>query len=56
MAQQSVIIPQPVSLQFTSGSFIIDNNAALKFNKTDKALQEAAAFFKSAIKNISGIE
>ncbi|MEO7264618.1 MAG: family 20 glycosylhydrolase [Ferruginibacter sp.] len=56
MAQQSVIIPQPVSLQFTSGNFIIDNNTALKFNKADKALLEAASFFKSAINNISGIE
>ncbi|MEO7044747.1 MAG: glycoside hydrolase family 20 zincin-like fold domain-containing protein, partial [Ferruginibacter sp.] len=56
IAQKSVIIPQPVSLQFTNGSFIIDNNTALKFNKTDKALQEAASFFKSAINNISGIE
>jgi hexosaminidase len=56
IAQKSVIIPQPVSLQFTTGNFIIDNNTAVKFNKTDKALQEAAAFFKSAINNISGIE
>ncbi len=56
MAQKSVIIPQPVSLQFTAGNFIIDNNTAIKFNKTDKALQEAAVFFKLAIKNISGLE
>lgn len=56
MAQQSVIIPQPVSLQFTSGNFIIDNSTSLKFNKTDKTLQEAASFFKSAIKDISGIQ
>jgi hexosaminidase len=56
IAQKSVIIPQPVSLQFTAGSFIIDNNTAVKFNKTDRALQEAASFFKSAINNISGIE
>ena len=56
MAQKSVIIPQPVSLQFTSGNFIIDNNTALKFSKTDKALLEAASFFKSAINNISGID
>ena len=56
MAQQSVIIPQPVSLQFNSGNFTIDNNSALKFNKTDKALQEAASFFRSAINNISGID
>ncbi|MEO7046358.1 MAG: beta-N-acetylhexosaminidase, partial [Ferruginibacter sp.] len=56
IAQKSVIIPQPVSLQFTNGSFIIDNTTALKFVKTDKALQEAASFFRSAINNISGIE
>lgn len=56
LAQKAAIIPQPVSLQYGSGSFIIDNNTALKFNKADKALQEAAVFFKSVIKNISGIE
>lgn len=55
-AQNSGIIPQPVSQQLTSGEFTVDNNTALKFNKTDKALLEAAMFFKSAIKNISGIE
>ncbi|MEO6232458.1 MAG: family 20 glycosylhydrolase [Ferruginibacter sp.] len=56
IAQEPVIIPQPVSMQFTSGNFIIDNNTVLKFDKTDKALQEAASFFKLAIKDISGIE
>ncbi|HQW84645.1 MAG TPA: beta-N-acetylhexosaminidase, partial [Ferruginibacter sp.] len=54
-AQKSVIIPQPVSLQFTAGTFIIDNNTAIRFDKNDKALHEAAAFFLSAINNISGI-
>ena len=55
-AQNSGIIPQPVSQQLTSGDFTVDNNTVLKFNKADKALQEAAMFFKSAIKNISGLE
>jgi hexosaminidase len=55
-AQKVAIIPQPVSLQITSGNFILDNNTGLKFNKTDKSLQEAAAFFKLAINNISGID
>ncbi len=55
-AQKSVIIPQPVSVQFTTGNCVIDKNTALKFNKTDIALQEAAVFFKSVINTISGIE
>ncbi|HUC80717.1 MAG TPA: family 20 glycosylhydrolase [Flavisolibacter sp.] len=54
-AQQANIIPQPVSLQMGSGSFVIDNNTTLKFNPTAKDLKAAAAFFASSIKNISGI-
>ncbi|MBS1757476.1 MAG: family 20 glycosylhydrolase [Bacteroidetes bacterium] len=56
MAQKPIFIPQPVSLQYGTGNFLIDNNTFIKFNKSDKELQQAASFFKSAINNISGIE
>ena len=52
-AQKPAIIPQPVSMQYGTGDFIIDNNTTLKFNKADMALQEAAVFFKSFIKTAS---
>jgi len=53
-AQQPNIIPQPVSLQLNEGSFLIDNNTALKINTANKELKAAADFFSSYIKNISG--
>ncbi len=55
IAQQVSIIPQPVSLQMGKGSFVIDNNTALQYNPASKDLKAAAAFFSSAIKNISGV-
>lgn len=56
-AQQKInIIPQPVSLIQNDGDFIIDNNTSLQYSPTDKNLQDAAHFFASFIKNISGIE
>ncbi|MGN6163975.1 MAG: beta-N-acetylhexosaminidase, partial [Flavisolibacter sp.] len=53
-AQQANIIPQPVSLQLNEGSFLIDNNAALKFNAANKDLEAAADFFVSYVKKVSG--
>ncbi|MEO8416397.1 MAG: family 20 glycosylhydrolase [Ginsengibacter sp.] len=54
-AQQTVnLIPQPVSLKVTEGSFIIDGNTAIKFSHAPKELLAAANFFSSYIKNISG--
>lgn len=49
------IIPQPVSLQFNDGSFIIDNNTSIQFNKINKDLQATADFFASFVKSVSGI-
>lgn len=55
LAQNSVIIPQPVSIRITAGTFTLDNNTALKFNASDKTLKEAAVFFAAAVKELSGI-
>ncbi len=54
-AQKPAIIPQPVSLQFTAGNFIIDGQTSVNFSKTDAALQQAASFFRTTIYDISGI-
>lgn len=56
-AQHKVnIIPQPVSLQLTKDSFIIDAKTSLKFNSSSRDLKAAADFFVDYIKNISGME
>lgn len=49
------IIPQPVQLQVKEGSFTIDGNTSLVFNKEDKNLQASARFLNAYIKNISGL-
>ena len=55
MAQNCVkIIPQPVSVVESAGSFFIDNNTYIDFKKSDKNLKAAADFFTTHIKDISG--
>ena len=55
MAQNRVkIIPQPESIAENAGSFFIDNNTYIDYDKADKNLKAAAAFFKTRIKDISG--
>jgi hexosaminidase len=54
-AQKTVsIIPQPVSLQINDGSFVIDENTNIEFNKKQKELFSVAGFFASSVKEISG--
>ncbi|CAN5545762.1 glycoside hydrolase family 20 protein [soil metagenome] len=54
-AQKQTIIPIPVSIQYTAGSFLIDNNTAINFDKTNNDLRLAANLFTLQVKNISGI-
>ena len=49
------IIPQPVSIQMTSGNFILDNNTGFVFPVTDKELQPVALWFNEVLQNITGI-
>jgi hexosaminidase len=53
MAQPAGIIPQPVSIHFDGGSFIVDGNTSLRFNAADKDLAAAAGFFQSCIRSVS---
>ena len=56
IAQKSVIIPQPVSISYQSGSFTIDKNTSLVYNNSDKLLAESAAFLNSYLTQISGLK
>ncbi|WP_430972786.1 glycoside hydrolase family 20 protein [Sunxiuqinia rutila] len=57
VARQNVsIIPQPVSLEVHSGSFIIDENTSIQFNATQDELKEAADFFAAAVRTISAYD
>ena len=54
-AQQKVsIVPQPVSMQVNTGSFILDANTAINFNASSKELKAAAVFLSGYIKNSCG--
>src|SRR5687768_3500040 len=53
LAQQTSIIPQPVSLVMQQCNFVIDNNTTIKYNSSDKSLKAAADFFSDYLKNIS---
>jgi hexosaminidase len=48
------IIPRPVSLQVSDGSFLIDKNTSIRFNKAQKEVQAAAGFLATYIKELSG--
>jgi hexosaminidase len=54
-SQEFGLIPRPVSIMTSSGSFMIDENTALTFNSADKSLRAAADYFSSYINHISGI-
>lgn len=53
---QASIIPQPVFIQYSNGSFVINSNTAVKYNVTQSDLKPAAEFFIAAVKNLSGIQ
>jgi hexosaminidase len=53
MAQQAGIIPQPVSIQFNEGNFIIEGNTSMRFDANNKDLAAAARFFRSCIQSVS---
>ena len=55
-AQKVSIIPQPVSIEYADGNFILDSNTTINFNKANKDLSAAALFFSASLKNISGIQ
>jgi hexosaminidase len=55
-SQKSIsIIPQPVSVKQTEGSFIFSQNTGLVFDTKDAELQSAAHFFVIQVKNVSGL-
>ncbi|MEJ7736909.1 MAG: family 20 glycosylhydrolase [Chitinophagaceae bacterium] len=47
------IIPRPVSIEMGEGSFVVDNNTVIKYNRAQKALKNAADFMVAHIKQIS---
>lgn len=56
IAQQTVnIIPEPVSLTVQEGTFAINHNTSVVFNKNSADLQHAAKFFNSFINHVSGL-
>ena len=56
LAQEKVsIIPQPVSLEVSSGTFAIDAGTSLIYKSSNKDLKAAAHFFVVGINKISGI-
>ncbi|PTN06293.1 family 20 glycosylhydrolase [Mangrovibacterium marinum] len=50
------IIPQPVSVQLKQGSFIIDGETGIQFDKTQQELKQAADFFANAVAHISAYQ
>ncbi|GHM99492.1 beta-N-acetylhexosaminidase [Cytophagales bacterium WSM2-2] len=54
-AQSLNIIPQPASITSSPGTFAIDENTWLKFDKKNKDLKDVAELFTSSIRSISGI-
>lgn len=54
--QQISIIPKPAFLEQRQGDFVIDNNTALLFNKSNTKLQLAANFFRAYVSRVSGIQ
>lgn len=56
IAQNRVIIPQPVAITYNDGTFTIDQNTAILFSKTSKHLGESASFLNSYLAQISGLK
>lgn len=56
MKAQSItnFIPQPVSVEIKTGSFIIDEQTVIQFNEQQKEIKAAVDFFSSTIKSLSG--
>lgn len=55
IAQLPSIIPQPVKMKLTNGSFILDANTAIKYDAAQKEIKQVAEFLSNAVKNISGV-
>lgn len=56
-AQQPVsIIPKPVSMELTNGSFTIGPQTGIRLNGKKKTLKPAAEFLEASIQHISGYE
>ncbi len=55
LAQNSSIIPQPVSLSVAQGNFLIDKTVGLKYDKANTELHTVVELFSAAINKISGI-
>ena len=54
-SQQVNIIPRPVNLEIREGNFIIDKQASLKYEVSNKELQSAALLLRNFINDVSGI-
>lgn len=54
--QQASIIPQPVSIQYSNGSFVLNSNTAILYNVKNALIKPAVDFFITSVKNISGIQ
>lgn len=53
-AQNLDIIPQPVSISYQHGTFVIDQSTSILYDKSSKDLNEAATFLNSYLAQISG--
>ncbi|MFB9864377.1 beta-N-acetylhexosaminidase [Rufibacter immobilis] len=53
---QHSIIPQPVSLVQKTGTFTIDGNTSLQFQKSNRELAALAGYFANHVRNVSGLE
>lgn len=55
-AQQTVrIIPQPVSIQYQQGNFVLSANTSIQYNVQQKDLKFAAEYLNAQLKSNSGI-
>lgn len=56
MAQQPIsIIPEPVNMELTSGSFLIDGSTTVAYSSANTDLKRIANQFSNAVKDISGL-
>ena len=54
-AQTVNLVPQPVKIAYGEGAFILDANSTLQVDAKNPSLKDAAGFFQSYVKNISGL-
>ena len=55
LAQPVNLVPQPGKIVYGEGAFVLDANTTLQLDAKNQSLKDAAGFFQSYVKNISGL-